>query len=945
MVRRYLLLALLTALWLSVLVLPVSAAVSQYNFTDGDYTYHIFNGTGSVNWTPPAGVSSVWYLAIGGGGGGGGGYYSGGGGAGGLVNGSKSIGTTVNVTVGAGGSWNSAGAGGTNGSASYFDGVIAYGGGLANASRGTGNDGGSGGGGSGAGGAAGGSNISGQGWAGGSSPGSSGGGGGGGGAAQVGQNGGVRGTYYGGNGGNGTQNNITGNNTWYCGGGGGGGNNGQGGVAGNGGGGAGGGAQGSNATYYGGGGGGSSTSAGAKGGYGFNGVVIVKYITNSAPVSTFTTNVTSGAGITPVLFTDTSVPTATSWNWSFQNVTGNNTQVWFSTTQNHTYSFGPGNFLIKLNATNGGGSNISSQTTFINVTATPPVASFTSNVTSGAETLPVLFTDSSTNAPATWSWSFQNTTGNNTRIQFSTTQNPVYSFNFGNYSIKLNVTNIYGDNSSAQTTYINVSSSIPVSSFTANTTGGTEPIATAFTDTTTHTPTAWSWSFTNITGNNTPVTFSTTQNPSHVFMVGNYKIILTSSNAFGSNASTQVTFVNVTNYPTPSADFIGTPTNGSTPLSVQFNDTSTGTLITTYAWTFGDGITASDQNPTHIYAISGLYNVSLTVTNLYGYSDTETKNGYIRANYTSPNSTSIDIVGKPEPKQFRVQTIWGVPIAGATVSVQGLETTTGSWDWLQELLGIPFDKAPIQNTLMDGTTDSQGNIEFLMVSTIRYNISTTAAGYTFAPYYITPHDGEYTIVANPLPAENWTESSHLNESGHNITVQSVYYTDSIQGINVFYNDTTGTTTGGFINISINSSTNWSFPVTGNASIHQNFTVPIGGTSAKVTTDIITSTGNILKTYGISFEGPAVVVPIFDEQLVYWGAMGLILLTGMMATATTSPQVSVMVCIEAWIFLAIGWLRPLEDTIGRDRVALVLTFATCLCIFWVLRAAKRQETGR
>ena len=47
-----------------------------------------------------------------------------------------------------------------------------------------------------------------------------------------------------------------------------------------------------------------------------------------------------------------------------------------------------------------------------------------------------------------------------------------------------------------------------------------------------------------------------------------------------------------------------------------------------WLWNFGDGDTSALKNPSHIYSVSGIYTVSLTVTNRYG-TDTETKTDYI----------------------------------------------------------------------------------------------------------------------------------------------------------------------------------------------------------------------------------------------------------------------------------------------------------------------------
>jgi hypothetical protein len=49
----------------------------------------------------------------------------------------------------------------------------------------------------------------------------------------------------------------------------------------------------------------------------------------------------------------------------------------------------------------------------------------------------------------------------------------------------------------------------------------------------------------------------------------------------------------------------------------QYAGTATGTGLT-YAWKFGDGTTASGPTATHLYLVSGSYNVVLTVTNSSG---------------------------------------------------------------------------------------------------------------------------------------------------------------------------------------------------------------------------------------------------------------------------------------------------------------------------------------
>ncbi|MFD0577866.1 ThuA domain-containing protein [Dactylosporangium darangshiense] len=67
----------------------------------------------------------------------------------------------------------------------------------------------------------------------------------------------------------------------------------------------------------------------------------------------------------------------------------------------------------------------------------------------------------------------------------------------------------------------------------------------------------------------------------------------------------------------PVAAAAGQPTTGVAPLTVQFNSAGSrdpaGQPIT-YAWTFGDGGTSTQANPSHTYTANGNYTAQLTVT-------------------------------------------------------------------------------------------------------------------------------------------------------------------------------------------------------------------------------------------------------------------------------------------------------------------------------------------
>ena len=97
----------------------------------------------------------------------------------------------------------------------------------------------------------------------------------------------------------------------------------------------------------------------------------ITMITDSSALGAlFTANVTSGTAPLAVRFSDASMGIGISaWNWSFRDVTGNNTEVWWSTEQNPVRTFGAGNYSIRLNASSSSAYNLSTQVTFINVTA------------------------------------------------------------------------------------------------------------------------------------------------------------------------------------------------------------------------------------------------------------------------------------------------------------------------------------------------------------------------------------------------------------------------------------------------------------------------------------------------------------------------------------------------------------------------------------------------
>lgn len=170
----------------------------------------------------------------------------------------------------------------------------------------------------------------------------------------------------------------------------------------------------------------------------------------------------------------------------------------------------------------------------------------------------------------------------------------------------------------------------PIANFIGNPASGNAPLSVNFTDSSTNSPTGWTWSF----PGGSPAS-SGSQNPSVTYNTpGTYSVTLTSQNAFGSDAETKTNYIVVDNPSgaAPVANFVGNPTFGNAPMTVNFTDLSTNSP-TSRSWSFpgGNPNTSSAANPSITYSTPGLYTITLTVGNAAG-SDTHTKTNYVQVN-------------------------------------------------------------------------------------------------------------------------------------------------------------------------------------------------------------------------------------------------------------------------------------------------------------------------
>ncbi len=179
---------------------------------------------------------------------------------------------------------------------------------------------------------------------------------------------------------------------------------------------------------------------------------------------------------------------------------------------------------------------------------------------------------------------------------------------------------------------------VPVTDFTSNVTSGYLPLYVQFTNTTIGAANSYEWVF----GDNTT---STQANPVHAYTIaGPYSVSLTATGPGGVDTEVKTDYITVTtpHYP-PEVSFSGSPTAGTTPLTVNFSSSVVNDLDS-LRWYFGDGGTSTIANPTYTYQDVGTYSVTLHAYGPYG-TDTETKSSYI--NVIAPNAVTANFSALP----------------------------------------------------------------------------------------------------------------------------------------------------------------------------------------------------------------------------------------------------------------------------------------------------------
>jgi len=306
------------------------------------------------------------------------------------------------------------------------------------------------------------------------------------------------------------------------------------------------------------------------------------------------------AGESPLAVAFTSSPTGGTLGYTYAWTFGDGGTS-ASQSPSHTYT-AVGTYTARLTVTDAIGATATPTAVTITVNP-PPTATASAGKLAGDAPLAVTFTGtaSSGTAPYSYAWTFGDGGA-------STSQSPSHTYtSAGTFQAALTVTDAAGRTASATTAPITVSPALTATS-SASPTSGTAPLAVGFTASPGGglAPYTFAWAF----GDGTS---STLQSPSHTYTAaGNFSSTLVVTDANGVKASPAAIALAV-NGPLAATAKAG-PAAGDAPALTSLTGSAVGGKTPyTFAWTFGDGTTSTQQSPTHTYTAAGTYTATLTV--------------------------------------------------------------------------------------------------------------------------------------------------------------------------------------------------------------------------------------------------------------------------------------------------------------------------------------------
>jgi PKD repeat protein len=302
------------------------------------------------------------------------------------------------------------------------------------------------------------------------------------------------------------------------------------------------------------------------------------------PEAQFTSSIQEGCNPAEIQFTGQPLGDGYDYQWTFE---GGEPMSSFDTNPAVMYNES-GQFDVQLIVSNSAGSDTMLMTDLITIDEVP-VTDFNQQVNGFV----AQFFNNTSNATSFF-WQFGDG-------ETSDVENPNHTYQGdGTYIITLTALNDCGESNLSDT--IEINSIFPLVSFSIENNEGCAPIEVEFVNTSENTDSI-AWIFPGgspeASGEQSPViTYNTP---------GIYEVSLIAYNEYGSSALTQMEAIIIGALPFAEYEYeVGGPTVNFTNISTNYNSLE---------WNFGDGITSTEENPSHVFELNGIFEVQLVVEN------------------------------------------------------------------------------------------------------------------------------------------------------------------------------------------------------------------------------------------------------------------------------------------------------------------------------------------
>ncbi|MEL6676903.1 MAG: PKD domain-containing protein, partial [Bacteroidota bacterium] len=506
----------------------------------------------------------------------------------------------------------------------------------------------------------------------------------------------------------------------------------------------------------------------------------VSFVQPTFPTADFTSADTLTCPGSLVQFQNLSVGNGISSVWDF----GDGSPTSNATHPVHLFP-NSGSFTITLSVTDANGcTDVRVQSSFINIGK--PDAAFTAdNTSSTCPPLLVNFRDLSSSDVVSWLWDFGDGSTSNLR-----SPSKIYT-TAAQFDVQLIVTNSVGCRDTLlQEDFIEILG--PNGSFTFTPLSGCQPLDVNFTVDSPNPNWTYGWDFgdgTGANGTNVVHTYVTDTLANPILLVEDQNgciVPVTANN-------------DIWIQPLPNPNFTVDYTDLCLGQTANFSNTSTSERsIADYFWDFGDGNSSTAINPSHTYADTGTYVVSLRATTIDGCVDTSSTPVIIRV--TTPPSAAFTVSSIKDCVPF--------PVAFADASTGNFPLIRWEWDFgdgdqdngqfisphtydsagtFTATLLVTDSRGCTGNVSRNITVDPLPNVDFSAFQygcapiTVSFqDLSSSAAGITDWAWQF--GDGQLSTVDNPtnLYAADGFYTVSLQVTDGNGCINSLTRTDYIQ---------------------------------------------------------------------------------------------------------------------------------------------------------------------